>query len=122
MNFQEALRQARGTVCVPQRGSTCYAYGGMKCDPTCPVFAAGVERRRDAHEQYLEHMVGEQHIPGRGIVRISRSPGNKNVFILEVGEYVYDGQDTPVFTCFEKHSLPEYMVRAIVSLQENFSF
>lgn len=116
VNLQKALEQARDTVCVPQHGSTCHAYGGMRCDPTCPAFAAGAERRRDAHRHYLERMIGERHIAGRGIVRISRSPSNKNVFILEVGEYVYDGQDTPVFTCFEKHLLPEDIVRAIVSL------
>lgn len=116
MNLQKALEQARDTVCVPQYGSACHAYGGMRCDPTCSAFAAGIERRRDAHRHYLECMIGERHIAGRGIVRISRSPSNKNVFILEVGEYVYDGQDTPVFTCFEKHLLPEDIVRAIVSL------
>lgn len=122
MNFREALKQARDTICVPQHGSTCHAYGGMRCDPTCKAFTAGIERRRDAHRHYLERMIGERHIAGRGIVRVSRSPNNKNMFILEVGEYVYDGQNTPIFTCFEKHRLPEYMVSAIVSLKEGFSF
>lgn len=118
MNIQEALAKARDGICVFQRGSTCFAYGGMQCDETCPAFAAGIKRRSEAHKQYLERMVDEQHIAGCGVVRISRSSNNA-LFIIEIGEYVYDGQDTPVFTCFEKHTLPGDIMKAIVSLPKN---
>lgn len=114
MNVRKLLEKSRDTVCIPQQGDTCHGYGGILCDASCPKFPAGIERRENAHINYLNRKAREEYIIfERGVRRISHSPDHAEI-IIERGEYVNDGQEIPVFTCFEQYILPSYLLEDIL--------
>lgn len=110
MKFQEALKQARETVCIPQRGGSCHGYGGILCEG-CSRLCDGLARRKAAHEDYLQRRIGERKLPSGVTVRIYRDP--KIGITVETGEYVDDGNEVPVFTRFTKEILSEEVYRMI---------
>ncbi|QQS15713.1 MAG: hypothetical protein IPK84_05125 [Candidatus Moraniibacteriota bacterium] len=111
VNFQEALKQARDTMCIPQRGDSCLGYGGILCDNTCPAYHAGLARRKAVYEDYEQRRIGERQLPSGVTVRISRNPTAG--FTVETGEYINDGNNLPVFTSFTREVFSEEIFQAI---------
>ena len=112
MNVRETFESVRDTVCVPQRGNTCDGYGGILCDNRCLAYEAGLARRKVTHEQYLRRRISEHRLPSGITVRVYRS-NQQDGIVIETGEYLYDGNDVPIFTCFTKKALSEEMFQAI---------
>lgn len=108
--LREALAKAREEVCVPQRGENCHGYGGMKCDKECSAFQAGIERRREAHENFLTNRITECTLPNGCTLRIS---AKGSAVLLEIGEYVNDGNVPIMFTVFEHYTIPRIVFEAL---------
>lgn len=109
MKFQEALKQARETVCVPQRGGSCHGYGGILCEG-CSKLCDGLARRKAAYEDYLQRRIGERQLPSGVTVRIYRDP--KIGITVETGEYIDDGNSPRVFTSLTRETLSEEAFQA----------
>lgn len=108
--LQEALAKVREEVCIPQRGGTCLGYGGIQCDQDCPAFQDRVERRRRQHEIFLTNKLTETTLPDGRILRTSTQGG---FVLLEIGEYVDDGNAPIMFTVFEHHTIPRIVFEAL---------
>ena len=115
MDIQEALRKSRDTVCIPQRGATCLGYGGIKCDRECSRYFPGLARRQAEHEDYLRRKIQELKLQSGIVIRISHNPEIPGEVILEKGEYINDGNDVPIFTCFQRDVLSFDAIQAVLS-------
>lgn len=101
--LQEALAKARDNMCVPQRGESCHGYGGIQCNQNCPAFQDGIERRRKQYELFLANKLTETPLPNGCMLRASIQGG---FVLIEIGEYVDDGNTPIMFTVFERYILP----------------
>ncbi len=113
MNFQEALSRVRDSACVPQRGNTCLASGGVRCDPDCPAFQAGLKRRETEYKKYRQEKLCEETQLDGKTIRIRQSQSGVTI-VIEEGEYSNDRFSTiPVFTLFRKYEIPKDLVRIL---------
>lgn len=101
--LEEALKQARDTECVPQRGNTCFGYGGIQCDEGCSAFQEGIKRRQKARQDFLANRIMKTRLPNGCTLRVSTQG---DTILLEVGEYVDDGNTPIMFTVFDRNSIP----------------